>query len=347
MTKSKRFTELSLQEQKALFERAAAEVLPQWQIDDYSIGWISYSTNAVFHVKMASGPYILRLHVPGRVAEDRLRSELMWLRAIRQGTNLLAPLPVPLSDGRLFISYSPPMLPSASQVHCVLFERLKGEIKPARALSVEDVRRIGVYLGILHRDAQFDPPADFDRHRLDFEALFDADSPYYVARESELLTREQSRIFQAVAGRIRQMMTCLDHDGESFGLIHADLLAKNVIFADASVAALDFEYCCWGYFLYDLAPLLWELKGERSANYIELEEALWTSYISARAEADDQRDRLETFIAARQLLSCRWLLQNIRHPNVREVAPRLLQARVEELKGYLAIGVLQRRTATL
>ena len=100
-------------------------------------------------------------------------------------------------------------------------------------------------------------------------------------------------VFDAVAERVSLAMAMLDRDGEGFGLIHADLLAKNVIFAGDSVAALDFEFSGWGYFLYDLAPLLWQLKGERMADYARLEADFWSGYVSVRAEASDQREYLE------------------------------------------------------
>ena len=184
MTKLSDLNNLSPQQQKALFERAAAEALPQWQVGTYKIEWVSYTTNAVFRVITACDQFILRLHAPGRVTERRLRSELNWLREIRRQTDLLAPLPLPISDEQFFTKWSSPMLPSADAVYCVLFERIAGESKSAQELSAEDVNRIGRYLGRLHCEAQIDLPADFDRPRLDFEGLFGADSPYYSANEN-------------------------------------------------------------------------------------------------------------------------------------------------------------------
>ncbi len=347
MTKMSELNNFSLQQQKALFEQAATKVLPRWNVGEYRIDWVSYTTNAVFSVTNEDSRFILRLHAPGRVTERRLRSELTWLRAIRWQTDLLAPFPLPASDGRYFTTCWPPMLPSVDSVHCVLFERIAGVIKSARELSSEDVCRIGRYIGRLHCEAQIDLPVDFHRPRLDFEGLFGVDSPYYSANERGAISDEQRKVFDAVAQRVGLAMENLDREGENFGLIHADLLAKNVIFAGDLVAALDFEFSSWGYFLYDLAPLLWQLKGERAADYTQLEADFWSGYVSVRSEASDQREYLEDFIAARQLAACRWLLQNMHHLKVRELAPILLHSRTEELQNFLSTGVLKRRTATL
>ena len=134
-----------------------------------------------------------------------------------------------------------------------------------------------------------------------------------------------------MAARVGQVMARLDREPASIGLIHADLLSKNALFGRAAVAALDFEYSGWGYFLYDLAPLLWGLRGERRADYAPLEDALLDGYRSARPNAQVDREALEAFVAARQVASCRWLLQNRHHPHLRSAAPDLIRQRTAEL----------------
>lgn len=347
MVNSSAFNVLSMRQQRALFERAAAVVLPHWRIGDYNIGWISYSNNAVFEVKTAKQQFVLRMHPPGRTNVARLRSEMRWLRALSKRANLSAPRPVPTADGSLFVSFPTPLSRPADQIHCVVFERLEGEAKPAPALSSADAGRVGKYLGRLHRDGQINLPSDFDRRQLDIDGMFGVDSPYYVLNEQEVICQEQRQVFAAVEARVRQEMTCQVRREDRVGLIHADLLAKNILFIDDTVAALDFEYFGRGYFLYDLAPLLWQLKGERKADYDELAAALWNGYLTVRPEAADQHANLETLVAARQLLSCRWLLQNWHNPTVRELAPALIQERADELQHFLSTGVLMRRSATL
>lgn len=344
------FGEWDLDAQKALYRELAAGALHNWGMTVQALSWLTYSTNAVLALQTTDARYVLRLSLAGPVKESRLHSELDWLRAIRQLTDLLAPNPVSLSlDGeeRLYTSLSHDLLPPPHRVYCALFERIDGLSKSARELSTADCRRIGRYLGKLHQDAQVDSPAGFDRPRLDWQGLFGADSPYQSAGESRALEAGQREIFGQVAGRVGQVMAQLDGERESFGLIHADLLAKNVLFGSNKIAALDFEYSGWGYFLYDLAPLLWQLRGERSADYARLEGALLAGYLSARLDASVDREALEAFIAARQLASCRWLLQNLHHPQLRDAAPALIRQRTAELEQFLSSGVLRRHSPTL
>ncbi len=344
------FGEWDLDAQNALYADLAADAVRVWGLTLEALDWLSYSSNAVFAVRTTDARNVLRLSLPGRIKASRLRSELEWLRAIRQRTDLLAPNPVPVSvkeKEQLYATLPHELLPPPHYVYGVLFEHIEGRSKSASELTAGDCRRIGRYLGRLHQEAQFDMPTAFDRPRLDQPGLFGAESPYGSADESRALEAGQREVFAQVAQRVGQIMARLDGERDSFGLIHADLLAKNVLFGSNTIAAVDFEFSAWGYFLYDLAPLLWQLRGDRSADYDQLEGALLDGYLSARHDANVDREALEVFIAARQLASCRWLLQNLHHPQLRDAAPPLIRQRTAELEQFLCSGVLRRSSPTL
>lgn len=337
-------------EQQQLWLEIADRALPAWKLSPRALRWLGQGSNPVLKVTAEPADYVLRLHPPGSVTAERLLSELRWLRSLRQCTDLLAPYPVAAQANgceRLFLELRHGLLPPPSIAYAALFEYLPGEVKSARALSQNDVYRIGAYLGALHGRRQSIAPSDFAGPRLDWEGLFGDDSPYASGAESALLSAEDLGIFGDVARALRAPLTELAAKPDAMGLIHADLLAKNIVFQRDSIAALDFEFCAWGFFLYDLAPLLWQLRGERAGDYLALEEAMWRGYTSVRPAADGDRQLLEPFIAARQLASIRWLLANRQHPNVRDLAPQLVRARCQELQAFLNTGCLRRSTPTL
>lgn len=339
------FHRWSLEAQKAFWLKLAHEVIGRWNLRVEGLSWLGYSHNAVFKVSAAAGDYVLRLQPSGRVKAAELRSELQWLRTIRRNTDLLAPFPRPAgADGKktLLAAVDHPQLPQT--VYGCLFEYAPGLTKSAAEMRLDDVFQIGVYLGRLHTAGQFRPPSDFSRPRLDWEGLFGERSPYHPGENAHVV---QSQVFAQTAARVQAVMRGLGSGADELGLIHADLLAKNLLFHQGGAAALDFEYCGWGYYLYDLAPLLWQFKGERAADYERLEAALWSGYISIRPQADARRELLEAFIAGRQLASCRWLAANLHHPTVGAAAPTLLAQRQDELKGFLDSGKLRRWSRTL
>lgn len=343
------FADWTLDEQKRFWSALAREAIERWNLGAASLSWLGYSSNAVFKARAPRGTYVLRLHLPGRARASYLASELTWLQFLRLNTDLLAPAPVPMPDDateRLFTSLKPAQL-APHAVLCSLFEYIDGELMSAKTLSPDDLHALGIYLGTLHREGQFIPPNGFARPSMDWEGLFGDESPYSIKDSLIRTTAEQARIFAQVEDRVRNVMSAIDRRPDTFGLIHGDLLAKNVLRSQVQLAALDFEYCGWGYYLYDLAPMLWQLKGERPEDYSRLEEAMWAGYTDKTGLDERMRGHLEAFIAARQLASCRWLLAHAGNPALRGLAPKLLEDRTSELREFLEYGVLKRRSLTL
>lgn len=343
------FNQLSLDEQKAIWSQLGCEVISHWDLTVKHIEWLGYTNNAVFKVDTESGVYVLRLHPPGRIDIPTLTSELAWLKVIRRNTNLLSPFPQStVVDGEEvpFVTAYSDKLPSTGLVYCTLFDYIDGEPKNAADLTTDDMRRVGEYLGKLHTAGQFTPSPGFVRPWLNWEGLFGENSPYNPHDNAHIITKHQLSVFDQVADRVQRTMEDVGQGADAFGLIHADMLAKNILFYQGEPRALDFEYCGWGYYLYDLTPLLWQLKSERR-DYQVLEDALWIGYTSIKSQPDRYRELLGVFIAGRQLASCRWLAVNLNHPAVREVAPQLLAQRTTELEDFLQTGKLNRQSRTL
>lgn len=337
-------------QQQRLWLELGEYALRRWNLQADSLRLLAYGSKVIIRVSAAGADYVLRMHRPERVNVLWLRSELTWLSLIRRRTDLLAPYPIPAPfDGgeQSLIELRHERLPAPSTAYATLFEFIEGDVKSARDLGLVDVARVGEYLGKLHTVGQFSPPAAFDGPRLDWEGLFGDNSPYASPNERDLISDEQRAILDELAVRLRSPLSKLSSRDDATGLIHADLLAKNIVFRERTIAALDFEFCGRGYFLFDLAPLLWQLKGERAADYSELEEAIWTGYTSVRPVADGDRELLEPFIAARQFASIRWLLANLENPAIGEKTPSLIADRCRELEGFLETGIMQRSTPTL
>lgn len=343
------FNTLSLDEQQAIWMQISCEVIKRWDLTVTDVSWLGYTNNAVFKIDAESGRYVLRLHPPSRIDVPTLTSELEWLRVIRRNTNLIAPYPQStIVDGEdtPFVTAYSDKLPSSGLVYCTLFDYIEGKFKPTSELTDDDMWRVGEYLGKLHTAGQYTPSPGFVRPWLNWEGLFGENSPYNPRENAHVITDHQLAVFDQVADRVQQTMQDVGQGAEAFGLVHADMLAKNILFHNDEPRALDFEYCGWGYYLYDLTPLLWQLKSERT-DYQMLEDAMWTGYTSIKPQPDRYRDLLEVFIAGRQLASCRWLAVNLNHAAVREVAPQLLAQRTDELTKFLETGKLERQSQTL
>ncbi len=322
----------------------AQTALSAYALYEPLIDWLAHTHNAVFRVQAGAERFVLRIGKPGLVSPAWLASELVWLRYLGDETDITAPYPLQTTDGGLFTSVP---IAGAETVLAALFRYVDGEPRPADSLTPDDMGAVGGLLALLHNAADaFVPPPDFDRPRLDWDGLFGSGSIYDPGDAANLLRPDQVAVLDAVAVHLRDAMAALDQSAPHFGLIHADLLAKNILFHHGQPRPLDFAYCGWGYALYDLAPLLWQLRG-LVPDDAQLEEPLWAGYVAGRPALADQRGTLERFIAARQMASCRWLLGNLDHPAVRDHAPALLTARIDELRAYLDTGRLHRQSRTL
>ena len=79
--------------------------------------------------------------------------------------------------------------------------------------------------------------------------------------ESVLSKRE----LQVCADTAKQVLTQIHELGESqdHGVIHADFHFENVLFQNGEVHAIDFDDCCFGHYLYDIAvPLEYGVNRE-------------------------------------------------------------------------------------
>ncbi len=317
----------------------AYQALEAYQMQYTTVEWLAYTHNAVFQVQNGTQSYVLRLsRQPHQKDRWRLMGELLVLYTLRKEAGLAVPESIDAPAKQMYV-----FLPEAN-VCGVLFHHLPG-VTPAQAeLTQKQIRRIGAFLARLH-----DVPATHWqnirnnrnlslRPNLDYEGLFSNEGTYALADETSF-TEEQQAIIAEVQEQVKTAMEAIGTDEAHFGLIHGDLLLKNILFEGEKICALDFEYSGFGYFIYDLAPLLWQLKLD--PRYPDLVDGLWEGYTAQRQLPP--YEHLETFIAARQVASLRWLANNQHNPAVQGKAHQMIEQRVEELREFVNTGVLQRQ----
>jgi Ser/Thr protein kinase RdoA (MazF antagonist) len=93
----------------------------------------------------------------------------------------------------------------------------------------------------------------------------------------------------------------------TFGLIHADLHYRNLLFAKGTVRAIDFDDCGFGPFLYDPAVMLSELLNW--PDYLALRAGLLSGYRRVRPLSAEHEALLDTFIALRRVQDALWMLE--------------------------------------
>lgn len=293
----------------------ALEMLDHMKMSDATVSFLSFTHNAVFSVQYESERYILKVNLNN----TRHVQEVALLRQLDE-KGILAPQVVHQIQ---------------TYATALLTKELRGESRTNDSITDDDMRRIGQYLATLHN-------ADLETdglHHLDWEGLFGDTGVYYPGDDNmQVFTDEQLATIARVTEQVSISMDALAHDT---GLIHGDFLLKNLLFDGDTLHALDWEYAGWGYYLYDLTPVLWQLKP--STRYADLEAALWDSYITHRPEAEQYFTHLEAMIAGRQVASIRWVAANQDNPYMQGKVEQILQQRTDELSQFLETSVLTRQ----
>lgn len=350
MTDQYQIQQMTAQEQRQWWMLVAHQALHASGWSSATCEWIGYTHNAVFAVQTNQKRAVLRLRVIAGDEIDAEQAEIQFLRRLQTDTDLIAP--VPLNDLLLLQAELPDR--STLTISATLFDYLEGVTPQPDQVSPQTLALLGQYLAALHHyGRRYHDPVRADDTGTKAGDVLNRRSPQFPpppgrqsfyslnpAAEAQFTT-DQQNVLGEVAECVAQVMQALGNQRDVFGLIHGDLLLKNVMLTASGLGALDFEYFGWGYHVYDLTPVLWQLQP--FADYETRKQALLAGYQAVRQLNQAEQDALETFLAARQAASMRWIVANRNNPHIAGKAEAILEQRSEELKQFLATGQLRRQ----
>ncbi|MEV7807090.1 phosphotransferase [Microbispora sp. NPDC088329] len=279
--------------------------------------------NTTFRVDGADGRrYVLRVQRPGGPSPEMVRSEALWLRALRRDTALAVPEPVPTRTGDLLTVAEHAEVPAARS--CVLYHWVDGRFLDT-ALTTAHLRRVGAFTAHLHlHSAGWTAPAGFTRGRVDAVTEPGRRTAAPPQEEAEQAARLVERVHSAagaeivrtVTDRVRRVRDALGRGPGAYGLIHGDLHQENYLFHRGEVRAIDFDDCGYGHFVYDLAVTAGELAHLPHA--ADLRAALLAGYRAVRPLPASHEDAIGDFTALRRLQLTLWVLEERAQPMFRD-----------------------------
>jgi Ser/Thr protein kinase RdoA (MazF antagonist) len=253
-------------------------------------GW-----NTFYRAEAAGGRrYALRIGRPGERDLREVRSELVWLEALRSDPDLVVPEPVLTRDREPACTV---IAADGTAYHCVLFTWVEGR-RPPNPPSLQAVRLLGETMARLHQHADtFRPPADFTTTRLDAGWPKVKTAPIFSDEPHPLLTPQRRRFLREVAAVLQTEIDALYANPAGLRFLHADLHPGNVRVHRGRMAVLDFDDSLWCYPIQDLGISLYAL--ERQARGEAFRRAFREGYESVRIWPEVWEGQVDRFMASR------------------------------------------------
>jgi Ser/Thr protein kinase RdoA (MazF antagonist) len=277
---------------------------------------------------VADGVHLaLRVHRPGYRAPEHIRSELAFLQIATDklaGSPFAVPHPVPARNGQLVVC--------VDGLSCDVLSWIDGDVlKHGRGLGTRSTFLLGEGLARLHEAAR---NVDLELPRWDADAMFSDTSPFQPGSMEEFLSPPAWALFREVAERTQAVFDELGRTEGQWGVVHNDYILINCLFKRGPrgwrLGILDFDDLGWGWFLYDLAPLLGNLSDYPDA-FTRLRRAFLDGYRSVRPLPAEAERHLPVLMAARHAATLTWLAAKQRRGETDIPIPRHVEIRVSEM----------------
>jgi Ser/Thr protein kinase RdoA (MazF antagonist) len=206
---------------------------------------------------------------------------------LNRDTDLVLQEPVRNREGELVSSIT---ADDGRVVHCTLLRWVEG-IPYQRDLEMEETaRQIGAILATLHNHAsRWQIPTGFKRPRRDIpyfrehlDSLLPAVADGYI---DQAHYAELSKSIAILTKRMKDLNTSSEH----YGILHADAHKGNMLLHEGQIRLIDFSFCAFGHYMFDLGICLGDMKPE-------LHQHCLAGYCSLRALPDGYQELIEGFL---------------------------------------------------
>ena len=250
------------------FDEIAKQVLANYELLEPCPTFIRHSDNVTYKVTTAnSETFLLRIHIPVTSAMgahgasvDMVNSEVTWLLALGQETNLTLQKPIRNRSGAL-VTCMPKE--DGSTINCTLLGWVDGKPYTRELETERTAYRIGTLLATLHNQAsQWKIPEGFKRPRRDknyFENMLSGIMP--AVKDGRISLSDYSELSRSISLLI-DMISRLDEGQQFHGILHADTHKGNMLYHEGEIRLIDFSFCAFGNYMFDLGICLSDMKEE-------------------------------------------------------------------------------------
>ncbi|MCG6138792.1 MAG: phosphotransferase [Nostoc sp. LLA-1] len=278
-------------------EELAQTALTHYDLSNVQLTFLQRSQNTTFRVETPTkDKFLLRFHAGIETAGEGLQeawkepsaieSELLWLNALAQDTELTVPQPVPNRLGEWVTSVATTEL--GTSIFCSLLQWIEGEHLDGEP-TAQQIRQLGILMAKLHQhSSSWLSPVGFSRPSHNAEQLLAATSQLGVLVQNGTISSDDYQMFQKAATQVQEFILSLQQTRDSWGIIHADLHQGNYVLYGEEVRPIDFSRCGFGFYLYDIGQSLGNVEASLRWHFFE-------GYTTVRALPANYRSAVEAF----------------------------------------------------
>ena len=272
---------------------------------DSSIKLINYSENITYKVENSDSGEIftLRVHRPDYHTLNAIESELTWMLALSNETDVLTSIPIIGTDGTMVQTGSAEGL--KTDRYCVMFHWIDGQFPNEDNLSSSFIL-LGAITARMHAHSRsWNLPRKFSRHSWDLENIF-GDNPVWGHWQNAIgLSNDGYAILSRLETTLKNKLNLFENTGDRTGLVHADLRLDNILMNNNGPNVIDFDDCGFSWYLYDFATAVSFIEDRKDMD--ELITSWVEGYRTIQPLSIEEEKALPTFILLRRLLLTAWV----------------------------------------
>ena len=275
------------------------KVLPEYAIDTpLECSFFARGANDTYLVRTPKTRYFMRVCRSGAFPREALEFEAEAVSYLhKKGFSVAYPI------ARKSGAYLTEIAAVEGQRFALLSAMAEGS--PPDFEAIDNCRLAGQSVARMHL-LSLDFETSYKRNRLDLQWLLESSMETirgYFALQPNVLS-----LLENAANKARAAVEAAPETSIDQGLCHGDLHGGNLHLHDGKMTHFDFEECAFGYRVYDLATLKWDIwwgkkKAERWSAFLE-------GYALERPLSETDLSLIDPFVVIRELAE---LAYGIRH----------------------------------
>lgn len=243
-------------------------------------------------------PFMIRVSIGYDKTREETLSEILWVDDLKLSSETICE-PSPSLNNNLAEEFDV----EGKHYRAAMFRTAKGNVKNVSDIGWKDILLVGDLLGKIHKASQ-----DAARQGITYKRQ------KWDQKRAAVMEKVMPQLDEKVRDTIQktfEQVKALGESPEYFGMIHGDFHINNFFVDGNNIWVFDFDECCYGYFMYDIASILdvWLMymyKPEKTRRQVLYEDILpffKQGYEEHVKLPKEQWDLLELFMKDRQCVT--------------------------------------------